>query len=118
MSNGCVGHFHWLLKFEIGYMLRTSLLWREPEMLFEGASEGFMRTITGIERYGQNIWSTVDQGFSGLAQPSATDVECEPVTCTGAKCPRQVVSGNPHILANRFKREVASEMAFDVPECL
>jgi hypothetical protein len=81
-----VGHVHWLLKVEIGYVLRTRLLWRKAEMLPEGASEGFMRTITGIERYRQDIWSTVHQSFGGLAQSPTTYVECNPATCTGAKC--------------------------------
>ena len=48
-------------------MPRTSLLWREAEMLFEGASEGFMRTVAGFERYGENIWSTIDQALAACS---------------------------------------------------
>jgi hypothetical protein len=34
---------------------RAELLWCDAEMLVEGAREGFVRAVAGVERYGEDI---------------------------------------------------------------
>ena len=96
--------------------LRADGLGCEAELIAEGASEGFVRTVAGFEGDGKDVWRASREGVGGLGKAAASDIGCDGEAGGCCECPGHVEAGDAGYVGNVIKGEFLCEVGFDEPE--
>ena len=88
----------------------------QAELLTERAGEGFVRAIARIERDRQDVRRSADERSGGQAQAARAHIRRKRAPGGHAERPRQMKPRDPHHAGDGFERQVAAQVALDVPE--
>ena len=89
---------------------------RDPEVLAERAGERFVRAVFRIQRDMQDVGRAGCQRPRRLGEATGTHITHDRQTGSGRKRPHQVEARDAGNAGDLVERQIAGEMAFDIPQ--